>query len=146
VIAVRGDGVEPITQRDRRGIGVGDLIPLPGGRVGVVKRIDRNTRELFAEPIPHATVAGVDKAISSFRRFSGHVPEGVLILPELKQPGVAWMLGELESVVYRTVRDGRKERYLHKFKDRPALGVSFDGLQLVILGGGYRVTERGIEG
>lgn len=145
---IRAADVRPITQQDRRGVSVGDVVELPGKGVGVVERINARARTVQARAIPGATVAGIDKAANSFREFTGHKPEGVVTLPAPKRAGVAWLLGELEGVIYRAKRDGKTERYLHKFRstDRPALAVTFDGQQLVILGGGYRVTKRGIEG
>ncbi len=47
----------------------------------------------------------------------------------------------------RTTRSGGKiEKYVHEFKaqDRPMLVVSPDGRQLMLIGGRFRFTERGI--
>lgn len=56
-------------------------------------------------------------------------------------------VGELDGVLYTTVRDGQTEKYIHKFrkKSRPLLAASHDGKSLHILGGEYEFTERGIE-
>jgi hypothetical protein len=56
-------------------------------------------------------------------------------------------VGELDGVLYTTVRDGVTEKYIHKFrkKSRPLLATSHDGKSLHILGGEYEFTERGIE-
>lgn len=56
-------------------------------------------------------------------------------------------LGELIAVTYRTTKrgDGGEADYTHKFsRPRPTLGYHEGGL--AILGGGYRVTWKGIEG
>ena len=56
-------------------------------------------------------------------------------------------LGELVSVTYRTKKlgDGGMADYTHKFRRvRPVLAYHEGGL--AILGGGYRVTWKGIEG
>ena len=55
-------------------------------------------------------------------------------------------VGYLDAVMYETVRDGKTEKYIHRFKKqaRPLLCSSYDGTQLLILGGGYDFTDRGI--
>jgi len=59
---------------------------------------------------------------------------------------VAFKIGTCDGVLYTTMRDGVKESYIHKFrkKSRPLLVSSHDGKQIMILGGGYSFTERGI--
>ncbi|HYC63295.1 MAG TPA: hypothetical protein VEC14_01080 [Reyranellaceae bacterium] len=133
-------------QQDDRGVSKGDVVALPGGRIGIVQKLDRAARAVQVRRI-EGTRAGVDKARSAFRSFSGAAPGAAMMIPA-KMPSVVWLLGELDAVIYHTVRDGRREKYLHRFrqKARPALAVSFDGQQLVILGGGFQVTDRGIEG
>ena len=66
---------------------------------------------------------------------------------QLPNPGVGLVIGELDGVLYSTVRDGKKEKYIHRFKarSRPLLVSSSDGSSLVILGGDYRFTDAGIE-
>ena len=61
-------------------------------------------------------------------------------------PDVALLVGHLDGVMYTTVRDGKKEKYIHRFKlkSRPLLITSHDGTQLIILGGEYDFTELGI--
>ncbi len=147
LVPVAAADLQLLTQRHTRGVSKGDLVQLPGGRVGVVQRIDARSRTVYARRLPQ-TLAGVDKAIRAFKAFSGHEPDALITAPVQKIEGPLWMLGELDGVIYVTVRDGRREKYLHKFRknDRPALAVSFDGQQLVVLGGGYQVTDRGIEG
>lgn len=62
------------------------------------------------------------------------------------QPGVVAHIGELVGVIYRAIRDGKKNNYIHEFKknSRPELSVTSDGGQLVVLGGRYVFTDRGI--
>ncbi len=59
----------------------------------------------------------------------------------------AFAIGQLDGVLYTTVRDGKKEAYVHEFKarSRPLLAASFDGENLYILNGEYAFTDRGIE-
>lgn len=65
-------------------------------------------------------------------------------LPEVSEIGLR--IGTLDGVLYTTIRDGRRERFVHQFKagDRPWLVVSPDGGQIFIIGGNYDFTERGI--
>lgn len=56
---------------------------------------------------------------------------------------VGMVLGVLEGVIYRTP-DGT--RYMHEFRGsaRPKLAATHDGRQLIVHGGRYRMTDRGI--
>lgn len=57
------------------------------------------------------------------------------------------VIGELDGVLYNTVRDGVPEKYVHRFRksSRPLLAASADGTQLEIVGGRFQMTEAGIE-
>lgn len=57
------------------------------------------------------------------------------------------VVGELDGVLYTTVRDGNVEKYIHRFKkkSRPLLTARADGKQLGIVGGQFQMTEAGIE-
>jgi len=59
---------------------------------------------------------------------------------------VGYVLGEIPELHYIAERDGEVFQFHHEFKEasRPLLVVSFDGLQLMIAGGRYNVTDRGI--
>lgn len=61
-------------------------------------------------------------------------------------PSVGLLIGEMDGVLYTTVRDGKKESYIHRFKarSRPLLVSSSDGDSLHIIGGKYAFTESGI--
>ena len=89
----------------------------------------------------------INAAIDLFESFTGEKPE-YLDRVNLPVDNVAMAIGHCDGVMYETVRDGRTEKYIHKFKkgSRPVLAVSSDGKQLYILGGDYHFTERGIEG
>jgi len=53
-------------------------------------------------------------------------------------------LGELAEVAYEATKGGEHAVWVHAFRNpRPVLAYSMTG-QLVIAGGGYRVTARGI--
>lgn len=62
---------------------------------------------------------------------------------QYETPNVVYELGNLVGVIYEL----NGEKYIHQFKkaSQPVLASSHDGKQLYILGGGYEVTERGIE-
>lgn len=79
--------------------------------------------------------------------FSGHKARifGKMKFPE--NPGTAIAIGYLLGLSYETKRDGRMEKYYHRFTrktSRPLLAVSSDGKQLFLLGGAYNFTDRGI--
>ena len=65
----------------------------------------------------------------------------------LRNPKTGLVIGELDGVLYTTVRDGETEKYIHEFKkkSRPLLVSSHDGDSLHIIGGEYEFTEKGIE-
>lgn len=88
----------------------------------------------------------VGRAVRLYERFTGHDAEelGVFQLPDL--PSTATVIGECDGVLYTTVRDGETEKYIHRFRsrDKPLLCVSPDGRQLILVGGRYVFTEKGI--
>lgn len=77
--------------------------------------------------------------------FSGHEPGNV---DTVKVPDnrVFTPVGKLTGVLYDTTRDGKPEKYIHRFrrKSRPLLTASHDGTELRIVGGRFRFTEAGI--
>jgi len=96
-------------------------------------------------PVPPSKHAQVTAAIDLFKDFRGDDPEFIDTL-KVHWPTVAFVVGYLDHVGYTTIRDGKTESYIHRFKkrSRPLLASSHDGKQLIILGGGYDFTERGI--
>lgn len=93
--------------------------------------------------VPPSDIA---KARRLYSDFSGHDGDEVAFVKTPDAPRVLAVIGELEAVIYSTVRDDNAERYIHKFrqKSRALLCVSPDGGQLYIVGGNYEFTERGI--
>jgi hypothetical protein len=87
----------------------------------------------------------VKRAIALFKDFRGNNPDYVDDV-EIPEYDTAMVIGQLDGIMYTTVRDGKKESYIHKFKAsaRPLLASSFDGKQLIIIGGHYNFTDRGI--
>ena len=89
----------------------------------------------------------INAAVKLFKDFTGDNPEYIDTV-DLTVDSVAMAIGHCDAVMYETVREGKTEKYVHKFKKgaRPVLAVSSDGTQLYILGGEYVFTDRGIEG
>lgn len=95
---------------------------------------------------PSLRDGNVRKAAALFKDFSGHEVESVQRV-RVKTPKAMLAIGELDGILYTTVRDGVREKYIHKFRKtaRPLLAASSDGRQLGILGGEFQFTEAGIE-
>jgi hypothetical protein len=88
----------------------------------------------------------LDAAAKRLRDFSGHDP--TTVTPMTVRGGKEGLIfGQLDGVLYTTTRDGKREKYIHKFraKSRPLLAATSDGKQLHIVGGQYEFTEAGIE-
>ncbi len=96
--------------------------------------------------IRRATASEVEKAGALYERFSGHKPESVGKISLDNMPKVGIVIGTLDGVMYTTIRDGVEERYIHKFsrRSKPLFVVSPDGKQILVIGGEYDFTERGI--
>lgn len=142
--SIPADQAELLTQQNSGGVSIHDLVALPNNRCGLVTKLDRKRRLVIARGL-NVSRRDVDKATKGFTRFTGMAAGGVATVPA--QPsGVAFLIGSLDAVCYTAVRDGKTEKYIHRFKKaaRPLLASSHDGQSLLILGGGYRFTERGI--
>lgn len=68
-------------------------------------------------------------------------------MPAPAPANVALAIGPLLGIIYTATRDGEIKDYLHRFKksSRPLLCATADGSKLLIVGGRYRFTARGIE-
>lgn len=88
----------------------------------------------------------INAAVSLYQKFTGHIPEFIDKVT-LKVDNVAFAIGYCDGIMYETIRDGKRENYIHKFRkgSRPVLASSSDGKQLYLLAGAYKFTERGIE-
>lgn len=96
-------------------------------------------------PVAPTQKTQIDQGMQLFGDFTG--TKGKLVtVSKPDMPDVALIVGYLDAVMYETIRDGKVEKYIHKFKkkSRPLLASSYDGNQLLILGGGYNFTDRGI--
>jgi len=90
----------------------------------------------------------IKQAARLYHGFSGHTGEmeiHKLRVPDL--PKAAAVFGVIDAIEYTAVRDGEIVPYRHRFKkkSKPLFCVSPDGKQILILGGSYHVTDRGIE-
>jgi hypothetical protein len=112
----------------------------------VAKKIRNPVPPSSRAGIPRASRNDIEKAADLYERFSGHEAEevGRVTVPPLPKVGVA--IGEVDGILYSTVRDGKHEKYIHKFHkaDKPLFVVSPDGKTLFLIGGCYTFTERGI--
>lgn len=106
-----------------------------GGRV--LRKIKRNPSEAEWRAV-----------VSLFDEFHEFEPTTAVVhkVDSLKIPGVLVSLGDLVEITYKSNKfDKRSRLYVHKFgADKPVLAASKDG-KLFIIGGGYRITSRGIE-
>ena len=87
----------------------------------------------------------VEEAARRYEEFSGHrASHGEKV--DLRVPRAGLVVGDLDGVLYTTVRDGQTERYVHKFRksSRPLLVAGSDGRSLHVLGDDFEFTERGI--
>lgn len=92
-----------------------------------------------------ANASRIAKAARRFTRFTGHRAQSASLI-NFRVPAELFAIGNILAIEYETVRDDVPETYRHKFRSssRPLLAASFDGSQLVIVGGRYRFTDRGI--
>lgn len=95
--------------------------------------------------VPLSRQAQLRKAVTLYEDFTGHEAEEIGKVP-FDIPDIAVVVGEVEALIYNTIRDGKAERYIHKFKAaaRPLFAVSPDGKQILFIDGNYDFTERGI--
>ncbi len=88
----------------------------------------------------------IKRGAKLYEDFSGHEAEIVGKTKKPRMPDVLVAVGIIDFIGYTTVRDGRKEKYMHKFKrsSAPRFCVSPDGRQIFLIDGHYDFTERGI--
>lgn len=97
-------------------------------------------------PVPPSKKVQLRNAKKLFSDFTGHEGNHIETVDKPVLPDVMLNVGEIDGILYTTVRDGVTEKYIHKFKKkcRPLFTVSHDGKQLFMLGGSYDFTELGI--
>lgn len=92
------------------------------------------------------TLADLKRAARLYEDFTGHEAEIVAKVKKPVYPDAVLVVGDCDGILYTTVRDGKVERYIHEFrqKSRPLFCVSPDGKTLLLLGGAFQFTDRGI--
>ena len=97
-------------------------------------------------PVPPSKHVQMRDAADLYKRFTGHDALDEVSIDKPVLPDVMLVVGDIDGVMYTTVRDGVEEKYVHQFKKkcRPLFCVSHDGKTLYMLGGSYDFTERGI--
>lgn len=105
------------------------------------KRVSRRRKN----PVPLSRAAKIEEAMRRYIAFSGHEPEFIDEYP-LTKSDVMFKVGMCDGVMYTTVRDGKTEKYVHRFKSRarPILASKHDGSMIGFVDGNYTFTERGI--
>lgn len=91
------------------------------------------------------TKAKIAQAVQLYRRFRLAEPE-YIDSATYAAPDVCMVIGKCSAVCYDTIRDGKKEQYMHEFgkRSQPILASSWDGKHLYIVGGNYDFTQDGI--
>ena len=97
-------------------------------------------------PVPPSKVVQRRNAADLYTRFTGHEALEEVTIDKPVLPDVMLVVGDIDGIMYTTVRDGVTEKYVHQFKKkaRPLFCVSHDGKQIYLVGGEYDFTERGI--
>lgn len=88
----------------------------------------------------------VSQAVRRFTAYHGFEPSGVSV-KEIKVPDVALRVGKVSGIMYITESEnGELQEWVHRFAkgSRPHLATSHDGKILIVLGGAFQFTERGI--
>lgn len=96
-------------------------------------------------PIAGSKKRRVKKAKSLYEEFTGHKADKYEVV-KVPQHDTGLKVGNVLGIMYDTVRDGKKEKYLHEFKkaSQPAFAVSHDGQQIYLIGGSYLFKDSGI--
>lgn len=91
-----------------------------------------------------------DALVEWYSAFHGRVPDALTVAPRGKKdmPDVVAELGPLTAIEYGvTLSSGERVTMRHTFgRQKPLLVCDADGENLWIVGGKFKVTERGIEG
>jgi hypothetical protein len=84
-------------------------------------------------------------AVALYESFREKKPKRLKVV-NVDIPTVVACIGHVEAIDYRTTHGSKLTLYRHDFVagSRPLLCVSSDGKSLLLLGGRYQFTERGI--
>lgn len=90
------------------------------------------------------------KGRNLYTKFYGFAPDLVQVyrVPSRMIPPIVVELGDLRALIYRSNKwsRGQKRTFIHFMENPPKLVSNPEGTQLYIVGGTYRITDRGIEG
>jgi hypothetical protein len=98
---------------------------------------------------PGVPCACLNEARCRFERFHRFAPHAILRARCSRLiPPVLVHVGELRALVYRSDRGqcGKPRNFIHFLHTPAVLASDPAGRQLYVVGGRYRVTNRGIEG
>lgn len=84
-------------------------------------------------------------AIQLYRDFRERTPKRIRVV-DFEVPQAVMVIGHVDEILYTTTHGRKTVSYRHPFQDgsRPLLVSSSDGKQLMLLGGRYKFTDRGI--
>lgn len=123
-----------------------DAISTATAMLRVQEEKNSKKRPTKKNPVPLSKRAQADAAAHLYEQFTGHDAVDEFSIDKPTIPDVLLAVGEIDGIMYSTIRDGVAEKYIHKFKKscRPIFAVSHDGKQLFMVGGSYTFTDRGI--
>lgn len=121
------------------------LDKLPAGWGVAVEKKPVAGRGRKPNPVPASKAYKAKQAIERYEDFTGHKADHYYNI-QMDWPDVGLQVGHCDGILYSTVRDGVREKYIHRFKQsaRPVLAASHDGEQLALIGGNFEFTARGI--
>lgn len=117
------------------------------GRGRLKEHYAANGAPLAQNPAPRKSAHEIQRGAKLLHDFSGHKAKNATRVRIAETPAVGIAIGKVLGIAYETKRDGVNERYYHKFalkESRPLLVSSSDGKQLLMVGGSYNFTDRGI--
>jgi hypothetical protein len=87
----------------------------------------------------------VSKAIRLYENFHDQGAD-FIDKKNLTIPNVVIKVGTCDGILYTTTQRGKKIKYIHHFRrqSKPILAASADGKTLLLIGGSYGFTPRGI--
>lgn len=138
---------DALTQSDgfKTWMGANSALEIYGSLVEVKRHFEKMMLKKNPAPRSGNAEPEVKQAAKLFQAFTGHrVTSARRVAPPRHKAAIA--VGPVLAVAYETTRDGKREQYLHEFRRgaRPTLAASSDGRSLLMLGGAFRFTERGI--
>ena len=88
---------------------------------------------------------GTKKSVKTYAAFREEKPARAKVV-RITLPKSVWVMGHLEAVEYFTTIDGVATKFRHKFAkgSRPLLCAGNSRNQLLLVGGRFHVTDRGI--